>query len=96
MIRISLLPPELKKQQRSSEMKETYLKIAAGVAAVFLLIFLSLLFLTMGANRELNTLRSQRQVLDQQIAQLREYEVMEAKINELDGLGKEVIGRQAN
>ena len=94
MIRISLLPPELKKQQRSQEMKGTYLKIAAGVAAVFLLIYLSLLFLTMGANRELNTLRSQRQVLEQQIAQLREYEEMEAKINELDSLGREAVGRQ--
>ena len=96
MIRISLLPPELKKQQRSREMKGTYLKIAAGVAAVFLLIFLSLLLLTMGANRELDRLRSERQVLEQQIAQLREYEVMEAKINELNDLGREVVGRQPN
>ncbi len=96
MTRISLLPPELKKQQRFSDAKGVYLKIAAGTVAVFLLMFLLLAFLTMGANRELNTLRSQRETIDQQISQLREYEMMAATITEIDNIGKAAIGLVPN
>ncbi len=72
MTRISLLPSDLRKRQRSQENRDMYIKIGVGVVAVFLILFASLFLLTLNVNRELDAVRNQRQLVDQQIAQLRE------------------------
>lgn len=96
MIRISLLPPELKKRQQTLMVRGNYVKIGVAVVAVFAAVFLLLLALTLNTNRELQTLKSQRQNLDQQIAALREYEIMEATIKQMDVLGKQAMGTLPN
>jgi Tfp pilus assembly protein PilN len=96
MIRISLLPPELKKRQQTLMVRDNYVKIGVAVVAVFAAVFLLMLALTMNTNRELQTLKTQRQNLELQIAALREYEVMEATIKQLDALGKQAMGTLPN
>ncbi len=93
MTRISLLPSDLRKRQRSQENRDMYIKIGVGVVAVFLILFASLFLLTLNVNRELDAVRNQRQLVDQQIAQLREYEIIATKISDLDNLGRVAVGQ---
>ncbi len=92
MIRISLLPPELKKQQFSQEMRGNYAKIGAGVLALFLIVFLALLLVTMSANRQAAELRDDRAEIEQEIGELREFEIMDNQIREMEQLAKEAVG----
>jgi len=78
---VSLLPPELKAKRKQKKRQGILLRVALIIFVIILIIYAYLLVGSIMARSNLQTLRSEREMLESQAATLEEYEVLYNEMN---------------
>ncbi|MBW6464682.1 MAG: PilN domain-containing protein [Firmicutes bacterium] len=89
---VSLLPPEIKLKRLEKKRQGVLIRIFIVLFLVLLAIYAFLLISTLLARSDLESLRSERELVESQIELLREYEVLYNDMNQAEGRANQAMG----
>ena len=92
MKKISLLPPEIRKERNLRHKQRFYIIVSVSVLGVFLLTYISLLLITLNINSQADTLEDQRHSIERQIAELEHIAEMQAKVDKTEVILQQALG----
>lgn len=92
MKNISLLPPEIKAEQRSRQQLRLALLCSGVVVLVFLCIYGGLIFLTYQEKNEANGLQEQIAEIQKRAVPYQKYEVLKADVDTLEKINNAAVG----
>ncbi len=90
---VSLLPPEIKKKRLDEKKQARLIRVALVVFVVLLAVYAFLLVSSLFARSELQSLRQERETVEDQAAELAEYEELYEQMSEAEGLVNAAMGR---
>lgn len=93
MEHVSLLPPEIKEQRKQARKQGIIIRVALILFILILIIYAYLLVSSIMARNELESLRDERAVLENQAAALEEYEVLYNEMTTAERRLNQVMGR---